>query len=113
MAHPEVRSWTRAVDPEHAILLGFPLDNGRCVSRVISEKTAALRRVGKKFVVLAPHDVFILLRHSFAIPKLQYLLHTALCYQLEVLVEYDNTLRSIMGEVINTAVMSDDCTIGC
>ena len=38
---------------------------------------------------------------TFSIPKLQYLLRTAHCYKLKALVEYDNTLRSIMGEVTN------------
>ena len=44
----------------------------------------------------------------FAIPRLQYLLCTAPCYQSQALGEYDNTLRSILGEVKNTAVVSDN-----
>ena len=61
---------------------------------------AALKRVGEKFVAL--------FQHSFAILKLQYLLRTAPCYQPKALAKYDNTLRSIMGKVTNSAVMSDD-----
>ena len=96
------------VDPAHAILLRSPLGDSRCISRAIAVKIAALKTVGERFVALSAHDAFILFRHSFAIAKLQYLLRTAPCYQSEALVEYDNTLRSIVGEVTNTALVSDD-----
>ena len=96
------------VDPAHAYLLGSPLGNGRCISRAIDEKIDALKRMGEKFVGLSAHDAFIFLQHSFAISRLQYLLHTAPCCQLQALGEYDNTLQSILGEVTNTAAMSDD-----
>ena len=57
---------------------------------------------------MSAHDAFLLLRHSFAIPKLQYVLRTAPCYRSVALEEYDCTLRSILSEVTNTAVASDD-----
>ena len=84
--------------------LGLSPWYGRYISKAIGEKTAVLKRVGERFVALSAHDAFILLRHSFTIPKLQYLLRTAPCYQSEALVEYDNTLQYIMGKVTNTAV---------
>ena len=98
------------VYPAHASLSGSPLGNGRRISRAIDEKIAALKRMGERLVTLSAHDVFILLRHSFSIPRLQYLLRTAPCYQSQALGEYDNTLRSILGDVTNTctAVVSDD-----
>ena len=98
----------QVVDPASATLLGSPLGDDRCVSRAIGEKTAALKRVGEKFIALSAHDAFLLLRHSFAIPKLQYVLRTAPCYRSVALEEYDCTLRSILSEVTNTAVASDD-----
>ena len=36
------------------------------------------------------------------------MLCTAPCYKSQALGEYDSTLRSILGEVTNTAVVSDD-----
>ena len=98
----------RVVDPAHATFLGSPLGDGESVSRAICEKTEALKRVSEKFVALSAHDALILLRNSFAIPKLQYLLRTAPCFQSESLVEFDNALRSIMSEVTNTAMVSND-----
>ena len=35
------------MDPAYATLLGSPLSDGRCISKTIGEKTAALRRVGR------------------------------------------------------------------
>ena len=96
------------VDPANATLLGSPLGDGSCVSRVIAEKIDALKRVGEKFEVLSAHDALFLLRNSFAIPKFQYLLRTAPCFKSEMLIEYDNTLHLILSEVTNTAVASDD-----
>ena len=98
------------MDPAYATVFNPPLGDGRCISKALGEKTAALKRVGKRFEALSAYDAFILLQHSFAIPKLQYLMRTTLCYQLEALVECDNTLQSIMGEVTNTAGMSEDRT---
>ena len=83
----------RVVDPAHATFLGSPHGDGESVSRAICEKTKALKRVSEKFVALSAHDALILLRKSFAIPKLQYLLQTAPCFQSESLVEFDNALR--------------------
>ena len=65
------------VDPAYATLLGSPLGDGSCISRPIAEKIDALKRVGEMFEVLSAHDALLLLRNSFAIPKLQYLLRTA------------------------------------
>jgi len=53
-------------------------------------------------------DALTLLRHSFAIPKLHYLLRTAPCFFSEQLEEYDSTLCSIMSEVTNTPLLQDD-----
>ena len=49
------------VDPAHASLLGAPLGNGRCISRAIDERIAALKRMEEKLVTLLAHDVFTLL----------------------------------------------------
>ena len=95
-------------DPAYATLLGSPLGDGRCISRVTGEKSAVLRRVGEGFVALSANDAFFLLQHSFAISELQYLLCTASSNWLVALVEYDKILCSIIGEVTNTVVVSGD-----
>ena len=87
----------QVVDPANATLLGSPLGNDKCVDGAIMEKVAALKRIGEKFVALTAHDAFLLLRHSFALPKLQYLLRTAPCYKSEKLAEYDDTLQLSWG----------------
>ena len=94
-------------DPPYATLLDSPLGDGRCISRAIGEKTAVLKRVGERFVALLAQDAFILLQYSFAICMLQCLLRTASCHHSKALIEYDNTLWSITGEVTNTAVVID------
>ena len=96
------------VDPAYPTLLGSSLGDGKCISNASGEKTAVLKRVGERFVALSTHDAFNLFQHSFAIPKLLYLLRIALCYQSEALVKYDNTPLSIMGEVTNMEVVSKD-----
>ena len=49
-----------------------------------------------------------LLRHSFAIPKLHYLLRSAPCFLSGKLAEYDSTLRAIISSVTNTPLTQKD-----
>ena len=51
----------QVVNPAHNTLLSSLLGDGECVAKAIGEKTAALKRVGEKFMVLSAHDAFILL----------------------------------------------------
>ena len=80
------------VDSTQSTFLAFPLGDGRCMSRAISEKTDAIKVVGAKFVALSTHDALLLLENSFIIPKVQFLISGALCFRPESLVKYDNTL---------------------
>ena len=65
--------------------------------------------MGARFTHLSAHDALILLRHSFAIPKLRYLLRTAPCFLSNRSEEYDSILRSITScSVTNTPLAQDE-----
>ena len=53
-----------------------------------------------------PHDALFLLKHSFLIPKLTYLLRSASCISSKVLKEYDALLKTSLKKVINI-ILSD------
>ena len=55
-------------------------------------------------------DPLVLLCNSFAIPKLQYLLHTAPCFKSHSLQHYDDVLRSTVSKVANIHLNMDDST---
>ena len=90
--------------PEKATLLGSPLGD---VDASLKEKTKALRLMGTRFKHMSAHDSLSLLRHSFAIPRLWYLLRTAPCFLSSELASYDNTLWEILGSVTNTLLVND------
>ena len=78
------------------------------VDRAVKEKLEALKIMGSRFHHISAHDTLTLLRHSFSIPKLRYLLRTAPCFLSSHLKEYDYTLRSILGSVTNTPLLQND-----
>ena len=88
------------VEPAYATLLGSPLGDGSCISRAIAEKIDALKRVGEKFEVLSAHDALCLLRNSFSIPKLQYLLRTAPCFKSEMLIRVQYLYSITQGAIL-------------
>ena len=53
-------------------------------------------------------DALVLLRNSFTIPKLQYLLRTSPCFLSASLQCYDNILRSVVTSVTNTRLENND-----
>ena len=98
------------VDHEKACLLGSPICIGNVSSfdSAIEDKIHTLRTKGDCFPHLAAHDSLTLLRHSFAIPKLRYLLRTAPCFLSDQLEEYDSSLRSILSTATNTPLVHND-----
>ena len=88
--------------PSQASLLGSPLGDENCMSAAIMDKVEALQRMGNHLSHLAAHDALLLLRSSFAIPKLLYLLRSAPCFSSPSLMEYDSVLMSVLGDVTNT-----------
>ena len=57
--------------------------------------------------LLGKHDALCLLRHSFAIPKVLYILRSAPCFSSAHLGAYDEELRSILSEVLNISLEDD------
>ncbi len=48
------------------------------------------------------------IHNLLAIPKLQYLLHTSLCFKSSTLQRHDNVLGSIVSNVVNIHLYSED-----
>ena len=96
------------VNPESACLLGSPLGDVSSIDICLDDKIQALSIMGARFTHLSAHDALILLCHSFAIPKLRYLLRTAPCFLSNRLEEYDSILRSITSSVTNTPLAQDE-----
>ena len=98
------------VNLESACLLGSPLGDVALIGASLEEKIRALSIMGSLFPHLSAHDSLTLLRHSFAIPKLHYLLRTTPCFLSDHLEKYDSTLCSILTSVINTPLLQNDKT---
>lgn len=82
-------------------LLGAPLtDSG--ISNEIKEKIIKLKLMVFRLKDLNSHQSFFLLRNSFSIPKLTYLLRTTPCWRsMPDLVEYNQILKSAVEGIIN------------
>ena len=66
------------MNTDDATLLGSPLGDHECVSRHIGEKVNVLKLMEDRIKHLHSHDALVLLlRHSFAIPKMMHILRTA------------------------------------
>ena len=98
----------QVVQPQKATLLGSPLGDVGSIDFSLAEKTKALRLMSTRFTYMSAHDSLTLLRHSFAIPRLQYLLRTAPCFLSNGLAEYDHILRETLGSVTNTLLTEND-----
>ena len=90
-----------------ADILGSPIGNIDHVSDVIQEKSQQLRLLGDRLRLLHSHDAILLLRHSFSIPKILYILRTAPCFLSSQIVAYDDLLRSILGDITNVHLKDD------
>ena len=58
--------------PNHVALLSSPLGDMDSISNTICEKINLLQAMGDRLQYLYSHDAILLLRHSFALPKLLY-----------------------------------------
>ena len=91
----------RVVDPLKATLLGSPIGDVSCISDTLSAKTNLLRKMGDRLQLLSAHDAILLLRHSFALPKLLYCLRTSPCFLSPGIQEYDVLLKDIVSGITN------------
>ena len=69
----------KIVNPSQSSLLGSSIGDVASITDLLQEKIIMLRRMGDRLKLLCTHDAILLLKHSFAIPKLIYNLRTALC----------------------------------
>ena len=86
---------------DNATLLGSPIGSSVSIDTAVRTKTDALRIMKSRLCYLSKHDALVLLRHSFAIPKVLYILHTAPCFTSLYLEAYNSVLQSTPSEVLN------------
>ncbi len=92
------------IDPAYASLLGSPIGDTSSTSDAISGKTQLLLAKGEGLQHVSAHDALLLLRNSFAIPKLLYLLRSSPSFLSPNLKDYDDVLISIVGTIANTCL---------
>ena len=96
------------VTPENAHLLGSPIGGEEGIDGSIGEKITALETMGNRLCHLRAHDAYCLLCHSFALPKLLYILRTSPCSKSPKLRRFDLLLRSLLGEIANINIADND-----
>ena len=109
---PPMLSSVPDLNPVHlneAIFLGAPIGGCASTDLAVFCKCKALRIMGDRLPHFKRHDSLLLLRHSFSIPKILYLLRTSPCFRSTKLVEFDEILRSITSDVLNVN-LSDEMT---
>jgi len=98
----------QVVEPAMASLLGSSIGDVSSVSDVLRSKTNMLKKMGERLKKLSAHDAILLLKHSFALPKLLYNLRTSPCFLSPVLQEYDSLLKSIVEQITNVPFNDND-----
>ena len=98
----------RFVYPRDAILLGSSVGDVSSISSVLEQKTSLLKSLGDRLHLLSAHDSLVLLRYSFAIPKLIYCLRTAPCFLSPQLQLYDGLLCDIVSRISNCQFSVND-----
>ena len=89
------------VSCSRAILLGSPIGSTECVDDIIQNMVEVLQLMGSRLGLLTSHDAFLLLRHSFTIPKVLYILRTSPCFVSDRLESFDDVLRIMLRNILN------------
>ena len=92
---------------DQAMLLGTPLGGLEGIGYSIKQKADKLELMGERLRVMQSQDALLLLRHSFAIPKMLYVLRTAPCFLSSELEMFDNMLRNIFSSIVNVSMASE------
>ena len=100
----------KVIDLSDASLLGSPIGSVHSIDSSLGEKIELLRRTGARLSGLLTQDTLLLLRHSFVIPNLLYILRTSPCFFPPLLSEYDSVLRSISSDILNIHFPDGDST---
>ena len=86
---------------EESIILGSPIAVQGMRSEMES-KLNALKRMISRLNLIDPHQAFVLLKNSFAIPRMTYLLRSAPAFQqASLLLEFDLIIRNSMSSITN------------
>ena len=88
-------------DPASATLLGSPIGDVTSITSVINDKIHHLTTMGSRLQHLSTQDALLLLRNSFAIPKLLYTIRSSPSFLSPSLQRYDEILRSIVSDITN------------
>ena len=92
------------IPAQNATLLGSSVGNVNAITSVLSDKTNLLQVMGERLQHLSSQDSLLLLRHSFSIPKVLYLLRTAPTFLSSGLATYDEVQRSILESITNVSL---------
>ena len=86
---------------EDSVILGSPI-SAQGVRKELNIKLTDLKRMISRLNIIDPHQAFVLLKNSFAIPKMTYLLRSSPAYQqLDLLEEFDTAIRDSMSTITN------------
>ena len=89
---------------EDTVVLGSPIAP-RGIRNEIMSKQEALKRMVSKLELIDPHQAFVLLKNSMAIPKLTYLLRSSPAYkEADLLQEFDEIVRSSLSQITNVDI---------
>ena len=88
------------VDCSTTTLLGSPVGSAEGVDNMLMSKVEVLKLMGERLGRLTSHDA-LLLRHSFAIPKVLFVLRTAPCFRSDQLGFFDDILRFVLSHTLN------------
>ena len=91
----------RIVDCSTTTLLGSPVGSAEGVDSMLMSKVEVLKYMGERLGRLTSHDALLLLRHSFAIPKVLFVLRTAPCFLSDQLGFFDDILRFVLSHTLN------------
>ena len=95
---------------ENLMILGAPV-SAHGVRVEIQSKLNALERMISKLDLIDPHQAFILLKNSFVIPKMTYLLRSSPAFhQTDILQEFDMIVRNSMSKITNIDFTDDGWT---
>ena len=86
---------------EDSVILGSPIA-AQGVQKELNSKLTALKKMISRLNIIDPHQAFVLLKNSFAIPKMTYILRSSPAYQQEdLLKDFDTAIRDSMSSIAN------------
>ena len=72
---------------------------------LLNKKMIELQRLSEVVTKLDAHYAFYLLKNCFTLPNLLYLLRTSACFEeLDLLQQYDSTIRKSLSKICNVNV---------